>query len=211
VSARIRLFNLGPSPNSKKVRLALGFKGIDYEVVNVDPMDRATVVEASGQPLTPVLLDGSLIVYDSHAILRHLEANVKREPRLFSADYDEMSAIEKWEGWTRTKLGAQVGGIFGEFFSPKANPDNLRRFQEAYNTEARHLEQSLGAGGWLVGGRVSAADITAAAWVGLGLVTPPQAAGSPILAFFAEHLKLDPALATLRRWYQELNRHDAHP
>src|SRR5205085_11287493 len=95
----IQLWDLGPSPNSKKVRLALGYKGVTYEKVSVDPMDRQKVVDLSGQPLTPVLVHGKTVVFDSSAILRYIEANVKREPRLFSSDYDTMKRIEKWEAY----------------------------------------------------------------------------------------------------------------
>ena len=45
----LRLYDLGLSPNGKRARLALGLKGLEHELVNVDPHKRDPVIEASGQ------------------------------------------------------------------------------------------------------------------------------------------------------------------
>ena len=42
--------------NNFKVRIALGFKGIDYRFETIDPSDRAEIVRISGQPFTPVVV-----------------------------------------------------------------------------------------------------------------------------------------------------------
>lgn len=79
----LRFFELTPSPNNIKVRMALRFKGIDFEQVIVDPMDRAPVIEVSGQELTPVIEDRGIVLNDSEAILQYLDANYPDTPRLF--------------------------------------------------------------------------------------------------------------------------------
>jgi glutathione S-transferase len=208
MTAPIRLYNLGPSPNSTKVRYALGFKGIPYETIHVDPQDREAVVKISGQPLTPVLTHGDTVIFDSSAILRYLEANVKREPRLFSADYDEMQAIERWESWTRTSLSPHVGQLFGQFFAESRDKDAIRKAVTAINEAGRHLESSLSPSGWLVGDRTTAGDVTAAAWFSLGYLTPEAAKSHPILEYFRENLTLDPERRALRSWWQSISRHD---
>lgn len=208
MSRKLTLYNLGPSPNSKKVRLALGLKGLDHEVIHVDPADRTAVVEISGQPLTPVLAHGDTIVFDSSAILRYLDANVKREPRLFSSDRDEMRAIEGWENWTRTELSPGVGMLFGQFFAGSTDKAVVQQAVGKVNAAARHLERSLTPSGWLVGSGPTAADVTAAAWLSLGFLTPAAAASHPILTFFQDALTIDPELQGVRRWYQALDAHD---
>lgn len=208
MSATIRLWDLAPSPNNKKVRLALGYKGIPYVKIPVTGADRGAVVEVSGQPLTPVLQHGDTVVFDSGAILRYLEANVKREPRLYSADYDTMKAIEKWEGWARTSLAPPVGTLFGQFFATEKSAKELAGAQERFDEACRHLESSINDSGVLVGDAVTAADITCGAWMGLALLSPEEAATHPILAFFRESLKLDPSLAKTRTWAERINRYD---
>jgi glutathione S-transferase len=207
MSAPIRLYDLGPSPNSKKVRLALGYKGIPYERVAVDPADRAAVVRLSGQPLTPVLAHGETVIFDSGAILRYLEANVKREPRLFSEDYDRMKAIEGWEAWARTDLAPGIGRLFGQYFATEKDSAAAASAVAMVNAAARHLESKLD-GPFLCGDSLTAADVTCASWLSLGWLTPAQAAGSPILEFFRATLALDPERTTLRRWFDSVDRYD---
>ena len=69
----IRLWSIPFSTNVERVRLALGHKGLAYEVVTVDPDDRAELRRVSGQDLVPVLEDGGEVIHDSLRILEHLE------------------------------------------------------------------------------------------------------------------------------------------
>ena len=208
MNAPLKLWNLGPSPNSKKVRLALGLKGVPFETVAVDPMDRAKIVEISGQPLTPVLTHGDTVVFDSGAILRYLDANVKGGPKLFSADYDEMKKIEVWEAWSKSDLAPHVSTIFGQYFAEKKDPSLVTKANAGLNAAAKRLEGDLGEGNWLVGGRPTAADICCASWFSLALLSPEAATSHPILGFFSESLKLDPERQKLRKWYQAIDQHD---
>jgi len=69
----MKLIQIPFSHNCVKVRVALGLKGLAYETLDIAPMDRASVVAASGQGLVPVLLDGPRAIADSTAILLYLE------------------------------------------------------------------------------------------------------------------------------------------
>ena len=53
----LRFWELSPSPNNTKVRMALRYKKIDFEAVPVDPFKRQPVLDVSGQELTPVVED----------------------------------------------------------------------------------------------------------------------------------------------------------
>ena len=207
--APLVLYNLQPSPNSKKVRLALGFKGIAHETVQADPMDRTAVVKVSGQPLTPVITHGDTVIFDSSAILRYLEANVKREPRLFSADYETMQAIERWEAFARTELAPPVGALFGQFFAQGVDKGVVAAANASFNDAARRLEKGLSSDGWLVGSTPTAADITCASWFGLSLLSPEQASVHPICGFFSENLHLDTEFQKIRGWYRSIDKYDA--
>jgi glutathione S-transferase len=79
----VRIWRIPLSTNVERVALALGHKGRAAEWVDVDPADRSSVVEISGQGRVPVLEDddGSVIT-GSTAILEHLERRFP-EPRLF--------------------------------------------------------------------------------------------------------------------------------
>ena len=72
---------LSPSLNSTKVRMALRFKGIDFEAREVDSESRAALVEVSGQELSPVIEHDGRVLNDSEAILNYLDANWRDSPR----------------------------------------------------------------------------------------------------------------------------------
>jgi glutathione S-transferase len=70
-----RLFQFHPSPLCAKVRKILEFKGLEYQTVEVDYLNRAELLAVSGQIMVPVLeLDGGEVAVDSGWILARLEA-----------------------------------------------------------------------------------------------------------------------------------------
>ncbi len=100
----MRFWELAPSPNSTKIRMALRFKGIDFEAIPVDPADRSALRKASGQDLSPVIEDRGIILPDSEAILQYLDANYPESPRLFPADKTGRKRCDAW----KTRLDSEV-------------------------------------------------------------------------------------------------------
>jgi len=192
----LKLYDLAPSPNNIKVRAALAYKKLAYQRIAVDPAKRAEVVAVSGQPLTPVLLHGDTVVYDSYAITRYLDANFPATPRLYSADRDTMKAIETWELFARAEAGPAISLIFGQFFSPSIDADKVRRANEIINRAAARVEESLAKGEWLVGGAPTAADFAVGTMLYYGVVPEGAIAGNPVAAFFRKHLRIDNAPKT---------------
>ena len=69
-----RLFQFHPSPLCAKIRKILEFKGLEYEVVEVDYHDRAELLAVSGQIQVPALdLAGAEVAVDSGWIVMRLE------------------------------------------------------------------------------------------------------------------------------------------
>ena len=81
----IRVWRIPFSTNVERVALALGHKGLEAEWVDVDRNDRTTVIEASGQPLVPVLEDDGKLIADSTAIFEYLEERYP-DPPLYPRD-----------------------------------------------------------------------------------------------------------------------------
>lgn len=70
-----RLFQFHPSPRCAKVRKLLEFKGVDYETVEVDYLNRAELLAVSGQIMVPALeLAGGEVLVDSAWIVTRMEA-----------------------------------------------------------------------------------------------------------------------------------------
>jgi len=79
----MRLYQFATSPFCAKVRKILDFKGIDYEAVEVDYVERKELVMVSGQMMVPALtLDNNEVVVDSERIALALEEHYP-EPTLF--------------------------------------------------------------------------------------------------------------------------------
>ena len=76
----MRVYSTPYSTNVERVALALAYKGLEVEWVQVSYDDRAEVERVSGQPLVPVLVDGELVLPDSPAILRYLDELVPEPP-----------------------------------------------------------------------------------------------------------------------------------
>ena len=94
----MKLIQIPFSHNCVKVRVALGLKGMDCEIQDIAPMDRAAVMAASGQGLVPVLIDGKHCIADSTAILLHLEER-QPHPPLLPSDPDERAECLVLEDW----------------------------------------------------------------------------------------------------------------
>jgi len=81
----LRGYRLAGSTNVERVALALAYKGLPIEWVDVADADRAPVRAVSGQDLVPVLVDDGTVVVDSLVILEHLERRFP-EPALYPTD-----------------------------------------------------------------------------------------------------------------------------
>jgi glutathione S-transferase len=94
----LQLYAIPFSTNVERVRLALGHKQIEAQIVGVPVDDRSLVERVSGQPLVPVLVDGDEVIADSLAILRHLERR-QPEPPLFPRDERRGAEVDLFLAW----------------------------------------------------------------------------------------------------------------
>jgi glutathione S-transferase len=79
----MRLYQFVTSPFCAKVRKILDYKGIDYEAVEIDYVERKELVMASGQMMVPALtLDSGDTLVDSDRMAMALEERYP-EPTLF--------------------------------------------------------------------------------------------------------------------------------
>jgi glutathione S-transferase len=126
----LTLIQIPFSHNCVKVRVALARKGLSYETRNIPPPDRASVFAASGQGLVPVLIDDGRVLFDSTAILLHLEEHypdpplVPKDPALRA----ECLLLEDWADQAFMALSRRVSyanvfkrpGALTRMFFPEA-------------------------------------------------------------------------------------------
>lgn len=163
MTAELILHGLQTS-NNMKVRVALGYKEIPYEYRVIDRADRSELVRLSGQYLTPVIVHGDRVLFDSAAILRYLDANFRDRPALFGSSKAEQWEIEDLEFFARTILAGPMMEVAHRRSSGRKVEDAVAtRCGDEFRKAASGLIRKLGSREWLVGDRMSAADVTAGA------------------------------------------------
>lgn len=200
MSGKLTLYQLPPSPNNMKVRIALGYKGLEYASVEINPMDRTKIIEVSTQPLAPVLDHDGHIVFDSGAILRYLDANFPETPRLFSSEYAKMKEIEKWELFVKADLSDPIRIVIGQFFSKSDDPDVMKQANRLLHNYTECIEDELKDKSFLTGDEMTAADVIAAPFVSFGMISEEVASGHPLAAFMKSHLSLGEKREKTREW-----------
>lgn len=145
----------------------------------------------------PVLEDGALAVWESHAILRYLAARYG-QGTFWQEDAATRAKIDGWMDWAQTALQPTfLNGIFLAYFrTPEADRDwplirkSLGRCAELFGL----LDDILASQPYLGGDRLSLADIPA---------------GTTLYRYF--ELDIDrPPLPNVEAWYQRLRARPAY-
>ena len=162
MSTEVTIYGFETS-NNMKVRVALGYKRIPYQFHSIVPTDRDKIVELSGQRLTPVLVHGDVVLYDSAAILRYLDCNFLGTPKLFGGTHAEQWEIEDWEMFARGDLaGPMMKVVHTRVTGGALDEAALARCAADLAAATGVLAARMHDRAWLVGDSLSGADITAA-------------------------------------------------
>ncbi len=147
--------------NNMKVRIALNYKGLEFTFHEIDPRDRTTITEMTGQPLTPVLRHGEVILFDSGSILRYLDANFPAAPRLFTGDRKTLVEIENWEVFGRARLLGPLIRVVNHRLEGGRDPELFAAAAADFRAALAELGEQL-EGDWLVGDAMTGADVMTA-------------------------------------------------
>ncbi|MEL6126613.1 MAG: glutathione S-transferase [Pseudomonadota bacterium] len=145
----------------------------------------------------PVLRDGEVAVWESHAILRYLAARYGG-PDWWSVAAAERARVDGWLDWTATRLQPDfLSGVFwGGYRTPEAERDRPRLKQAIVATGRNMalLDRMLAGRKWMLGSRPCLADI---------------AIGTHLYRYFEMPLER-PDLPHLRRRYDHLCTRDSY-
>lgn len=202
----LKFFLLPPSPNNVKVMLAAAIKGADYDCELVNPADRAAVVAATGQPLTPAMVHDGVKLFDSSAIVRYLDANLPG-PRLYSEDYQTMKQIETWERYALYELGPFVGRTFNQLFAETKDPREADAISAGFNAATATLEEALADREYLVGDAPTAGDVAVAAYLFISCMSAEHAEYHEFWGWMRENLQLGEGRDKTRAWVDRMMQH----
>ncbi len=156
----LRLYRARFSTNVERVALALAYKGLEVESVVITYDDRSAVVEASGQGLVPVLVDGDEVVPDSVRILRHLEARWP-DPPLFPRDAARRAELDVFLDWFSRVWKLAPNAIEAELESEAPDERRIEEHAAAMRASLDVFEDLLDGRDHLFGDAFSAADCAA--------------------------------------------------
>jgi glutathione S-transferase len=195
------LYRADHSTNAERVALALAYKGVEVESVVIEYSDRTPVLEASGQPLVPVLVeDDGTVIADSRRILRHLEAT-RPDPPLFPVDPCRRAGIDIFFEWFDEIWKVPPNAIADD----DPGPDELARLSARMDAWQDVFEDLLSGPDHLLG-EFSAADCLAYPFLRYSALDEPPDDDS-FHHVLVDHLRLDgrPRLAD---WIERM---DARP
>lgn len=145
----------------------------------------------------PVLQDGDLAVWESHAILRYLAARYGQK-QFCSDDAGERSRADAWMDWSQTALQpAFLTGVFWGFFrtpEPQRDWPAIRSSLARCADHFRLLDSILETRPFLLGERLSLADIPA---------------GTSLYRYFELEIER-PAVPHVEAWYRRLAERPAY-
>ncbi len=139
----IKLYTFPPSTNSRKVRIALLEKGLEFERINVDLSKREQKnpeylkIHPFGQ--VPALDDEGFIIYDSTVINEYLEDEYPY-PSLMPKDSEGRARARLMEDFRDTHFNVSCVHIMQEMRKPEGERDG----QRIDNARARSSKHSTG-------------------------------------------------------------------
>ncbi|MDZ7588184.1 MAG: glutathione S-transferase family protein [Parasphingorhabdus sp.] len=161
-------------PFSRKVRLAMGEKGIGYELVRESPwIQRDEFLDMNPAGRTPVLRspDGATILADSTAICEYLEETVEKAPMIngTAANRAEIRRLVAW--FDEQFFGDVTAPMLHERMHKRLvwrQPPDAKVLREAMrraNVHLDYIDYLIDHRSWLAGAMLSLADLTCAAQI----------------------------------------------
>jgi glutathione S-transferase len=160
----IELYWGSGSPFAWRVLLTLEVKGLAYESklleFSKDQHKAPAYLKLNPRGKVPTLKDGDYVLYESLAIMSYLDRKYP-EPPLFGNTPEEMGliwrALAECESYVAPAGDRVVRPIF--FGKGLDKAEEIRQAAETLRRELKMIDERLAGSRWLVGDKLSAADI----------------------------------------------------
>jgi glutathione S-transferase len=183
----IRILGRATSGNVQKVLFMLEEIGLPYSREDYGRQFKNTDTDAyramNPNMKVPTLVDGDLVTWESHTILRYLAA--KHNPELAGGTPGEKTQLERWMDWGLGALNTPYVAVFKD----AKKPENERSADFA--TQSADLVAQL---------KILNGHLAGKTWFALNRMTLADIALAPIVKRCLDFPIEKPALAELTRW-----------
>lgn len=135
----IRLYSMKYCPYAQRTRLVLEAKGIKYEIINVNLLDKPDwFFEKNPLGLVPVLETSSnQLIYESPIACEFLDESYPKRRLLLADPYEKARQKMLWEHFSKV-----IGCIFKISMARKASEDTSK-LEEEFQSKLGYFEQHL--------------------------------------------------------------------
>jgi len=117
-----KLYQYAACPFCSKVRSMLQYKGVDFETIEVHPLNKKEIAFSPDYRAVPIYIDSTGVqINDSTPIMRRIDEEFP-EPRVFSQVPADRTEEDKWLAWSETFVKGLPAAIYDTF------PNALRSF-----------------------------------------------------------------------------------
>ncbi|KAH9852464.1 glutathione S-transferase C-terminal-like protein [Lenzites betulinus] len=168
----ITFYGDATGPNPLKVAIVLEELGLDYETVTVNifggenKQPAYTKLNPNGR--LPALVDhssGDFTIWESDAIMLYLVDKYDKDHKLSVSDPKERASLIQWLFFQASGQGPYFGqAVWFMIYHPEKIPSAVERYQKEIIRVFGVLEGVLSKQEWLVGGKVTIADLSFISW-----------------------------------------------
>ncbi|TPX16108.1 uncharacterized protein E0L32_004103 [Thyridium curvatum] len=171
-SPQFTLYSTEIGPNGWKVAMVLSELGLTYKTIFLDFSKN----EQKGPEFTklnpngriPALIDhanNDFVLWESNAIIEYICEKYDKERKLSFADFDNQNFTRQWLYFQASGQGPYYGQAVWFMKHPNGEPPSVvERYQNETRRVLKVLESVLSKQEWLVGGKLSVADIAFLQW-----------------------------------------------
>jgi glutathione S-transferase len=142
----------------------------------------------------PTLVDGDLVAWESHTILRYLAA--LHAPKLTGATPGECTHVERWMDWALGALNTPYVAVFKDAKKPAAErAADFAAQSTDLIAQLKILEGHIAGKSWFALDRLTLADIALAPLVTRCLAFPIEKPALPEISRWAKAIEARPAFA----------------
>jgi glutathione S-transferase len=194
----IRILGRSTSGNVQKVLFFLEEVGLKYTREDYGRQFNNTNTDAykklNPNMKVPTLVDGDLVAWESHTILRYLAA--LHAPHLTGATPAERTHVERWMDWNLGALNTPYVAVFKDAKKPEAERSADFAAQSAdLVAQLKILDGFIAGKSWFALDRFTLADISLAPVVARCLGFPIEKSALPELTRWMKAIEARPAFA----------------